>query len=271
MNKRVYFIFLITIAFFSCKKKCEAIVDFHENGKDKIVLLYPDCNNKTTFKKITYYDNGQTSSKGFIKSGLKNGEFKKWSKDGVLLATWQMEKDKQVGLTECWYENGIKKSETFFINGIRNGNYKAWNKDGKLLLKGIFNDNERNGRWEIYSENGHQKIDYYKNGELNGKTYEYIVKKNDTSYIAGQYKNGKENGLWKWFNEDSILVETINYEKGKQNGEHIMYFNNGKIRIRGFLVDDKYDGKLNMYDSLGNKIKKMTFDNGKLLDEKKYR
>ena len=248
--------FLVLISFISCDNECEDIVDFYDSGNKKVILSYPDCNDKNTYLKITYHENGQISSKGFIKSNLKNGLFQKWSDSGVLLAKWRMQDNLEVGLTECWYENENKKSETNFKNGIKSGNYKAWDKNGKLILKGNFKEDKRQGKWEIYSENGNWKIENYNNGKLHGIAFEYIVKENDTSYVAGQYRNGKENGKWKWFNKDSLLVETIDFQKGKHNGEHRMYYTNGNFKVKGYLIDHKYNGDLFMFDSLGNRIKK---------------
>lgn len=270
-NKRLSIYFFLVVLSISCDRQCEAIVDFYDNGNKKVVLSYPDCTDKNTYLKSSYHDNGQISSRGFITSGLKNGLFKRWSVNGVLLAKWQMQDNLEVGLTECWYENGNKKSETNFKNGKKNGNYKAWDENGKLVLNGDFKEDRRQGAWTICSESGNWKIENYNKGKLHGVAYEYIVKQNDTAYIAGHYRNGKEDGLWKWFNEDSLLVETIQFKNGKHNGEHKMYYSNGNIKIKGYLKDHKYDGNLFMYDSIGNTIKQMTFDNGKFLNEKSYR
>ncbi len=268
-NKVNLLVLLLIIS--SCNNKCDFVSEIHKNGNNKLVIEYPDCNNKNTYKLTKYFENGTIEYEGNIKNNKKNGIFKKWSRQGKLVEKFDMQNDKRNGLTECWYENGVKKSETYFINDSKQGPYQAWNNNSKLILKGEFNANDRNGEWKIYNDNGNWKRDFYKNGILDGYSFEYIVKENDTSYIVGQYKSGKENGLWKWFDNDSILTETLYYEHGVENGEHILFHKNGEIGSKGILVNGKPEGTFNMYDSIGNKTKMMVFENGILVNEKNYR
>jgi antitoxin component YwqK of YwqJK toxin-antitoxin module len=262
---------VLILTFLSCENKCEIVTDFHKNGFAKTVVYYPDCNNKTTYRLLNYYKNGKVRSEGFVKNNEKDGIFKKWSKDGILIEKFEIQNNKRDGITECWFENGAKKSETYYENGLKQGKYKAWYSNRKLMLEGKFDADERTGEWNIYSNEGNWKKDNYRNGKLNGFSFEYIVEEKDTSYIVGQYKNGKESGLWKWFDNDSLLTESLLYKNGSGNGEHILYHKNGRIKSKGIILNEKPDGIFNMYDSNGVRIKKMVFENGILKNEENYR
>ena len=73
-------------------------------------------------------------------------------------------------------------------------------------MQGTYISYEKNGGWIIVT---------YKNDTLSGPTVEHLIDSGVTHIIEGQYHQGKETGLWKWFNKDSILNQTAVYEDGK--------------------------------------------------------
>jgi|TARA_B100000768_G_C10935626_1_gene231483 antitoxin component YwqK of YwqJK toxin-antitoxin module len=72
--------------------------------------------------------------------------------------------------------------------------------DGKIIL------------WEIWSEKGLlEAILTMTDGVPNGPSKRY---KDGFLLFEGNLKDGKEDGLWKFFNEDGTLKDTKTYKDG---------------------------------------------------------
>lgn len=249
MNRQtnIFIIILTLILLTACQNDCKVVKEKFENDKDKVVEYYSDCNDTTTFKRQTFYEKGQISSEGHVIKGVKNGQFKSWSEDGILTAEWEMIDGKEHGFIQCWYDNGDKKREAILNKGIKNGVCKDWYKDGDFIMR------------------------TYKNDTLWGNTYEYLVDSIKTVHVIGQYENGLETGLWKWFDKDSILYQTATLSNGEYTGEYIRYYKNGSVELKGYQINDQYEGNVTYYDDKGNVTKIINYRDGIKQSEKNYR
>ena len=68
---------------------------------------------------------------------------------------------------------------------------------------------------------------YYKNGQLKSK---------------GNFKDNKQDGLWKWYYDDGQLKSKVNYKDGKEDGLSDFYYKNGQLKQKANSKDDKPDG-----------------------------
>ena len=111
-------------------------------------------------------------------------------------------------------------------------------------------------------ENGNPKVvKYYnkKKGELQ-LDKEIIYYENKTRKMEGTFKEEKREGIWKaWYDNGSLWSEG-EYKGGKRNGIGIAYHPNGKKYIEGKYLDDIRIGKWTFYDTTGNIIKQVNFD-----------
>ena len=81
-------------------------------------------------------------------------------------------------------------------------------KKGTLCrMSGFIEDGKMTGLWTVYNsgENVAMEVSYL-NGELNGpcKGYHY----EGELHCTFGYKNGKRDGIWKWFKEDGSLEKS---------------------------------------------------------------
>lgn len=199
----------------SCKNECEEIIETFDNGNKQDVRIYPDCNNKSDFKRLIYFENGKLENECHYINNEENGEFKRWNRQGVLIEKWNIKDGKETGHIQCWYDNGNPKREMQRVKGIDQGEYVEWFENGGVSIKGTYENGLKSGHWTFYNENNERIERYYKNDILDGETYELAIDSTSKIHVIGQYKNGKENGIWKWFNTDSILFQTALYENGK--------------------------------------------------------
>jgi antitoxin component YwqK of YwqJK toxin-antitoxin module len=209
------FIIQITLSFISCDNKCIDISKTYENGNKKFVDVYPDCNNKNEFKRYIYFENGKLQNEGTYVNNLEQGTFKRWNRKGILIEKWEFINGIETGHVECWYPDGKKKKELYLDKGVENGEFKGWDENGELIEHGFYENGKQKGKWIFVKESGTKLERTYKNDTLTGETYEYIVDSSNIIHVIGQYKKGAETGLWKWFNEDSILYQTVTYKNGE--------------------------------------------------------
>ena len=267
---RISFISILGLLFLaSCKHECRVIKEYYDNSKEKVVFVYPDCNDKTYYKRLHFYENGQMSSEGYLKNGKKIGKFKSWAENGNQTADWEVLDGKENGYIQCWYDNGTKKRERTLDRGIDIGNFKEWYENGKPSCEGNYVKGKKNGTWKYWKENGTWKIRNYKNDTLNGPTKEHIIDSTSIKLVSGQYLNGKEVGLWKWFDKDSVLYQTAIMTGGEYTGEFIEYYKDRKVKSKGNLIDSNYEGDVTYYDEEGNITKTEHYKNGKLQHYKK--
>ena len=269
MNNFHYISILGLLFFTSCKQECRVVKEYYDKSKEKEVFVYPDCNDTTYYKRLHFYKNGQLSSEGCFKNGEIFGKFKSWAENGNQTADWEILDGKENGFIQCWYDNGIKKRETTLDKGIKNGKLKEWDENGKQICEGNYVRGKMVGTWKYWEEDGTWKIRNYKNDTLNGPTIEHLIDSTSIKLVSGQYLNGQEVGLWKWFNRDSILYQTAIMTDGKYTGEFIEYYEDGKVKSKGNLIDSNYDGALTYYDEDGNITKIEQYKNGKLQPDRK--
>jgi serine phosphatase RsbU (regulator of sigma subunit) len=73
----------------------------------------------------------------------------------------------------------------------------------------------------------------------------------------GHYKDGKKHRLWKTYHHTSKLKSEIIYVDDKPDGKARFYNADGKIMLEGELDNHKLIGEYFVYDSNGNRIKRI--------------
>jgi antitoxin component YwqK of YwqJK toxin-antitoxin module len=133
-----------------------------------------------------------------------------------------------VGHWVRWYRNGQKESEGAYRDtlrrqsnswNIRVGPWTEWHKNGQKKSKGSYIESAhsnvwREGVWTYWNEDGSintEKSGIYKAGKriapLDGLATSHHP--NGEKESEGEYKNGKKEGLWTYWNEDG----SIDHEK----------------------------------------------------------
>ncbi len=126
-----------------------------------------------------YYDDGVLSAEGqYVKKNVKQGLWKYYGVDGILLKTinyqngthqgrtttyWRNGKiaeeidfvnDQMEGLWAQYFENGGTKMKCKMVSDKRNGLFYVNHPNGKLYMKGYYKDNLKIGPWEFYDDKG---------------------------------------------------------------------------------------------------------------------
>ena len=274
LNMRTISLVLLLILFSCSQPEIRKVIRKHPNGKPEVVLYYKDKKDKSNFRKEVFFASGKLSYKGQFKNKIKDGQW-----------IWYFENGKKKD--QCFYENGFYKDTVYhwYDNGrLRqleilpkhkvksddcsncNGKIIRFNKVGRKTEELNALNNKLNGERIIYEANGDWIKGTYKNDVLHGPSYEHRHDEDGKIIlVAGNYKNDFETGKWKWFNKDSVLIESVEYKNGKCNGKFFAYYPSGKIKEKAFLIDDEFDGKYYYFDENGKQTKMEVYQKGKLM------
>jgi antitoxin component YwqK of YwqJK toxin-antitoxin module len=265
MKNRLVFVLVGIALLSSCKNECKKVKETYPNGKPKTVFIYPDCSDTTCFQVQHFNDMGLKYDEGYIRNGKEDGLFKTWYDNGKQSAEWEMRNGKGEGYVQCWYEDGKLKKTAFVDNDLENGLVRTCSENGNWKSEGYVLNDKRNGPWVNLRKDGQWNIRTYKYDMLEGPTIEYNIDSTGNFFVIGQYENDKESGLWKWYDNDTILYQAIMYGNGFYNGEFMDYYKNGKISVKGVYKNNEYEGAVYSYDESGKLLQIDKYANGKLI------
>ncbi|MEO6524717.1 MAG: toxin-antitoxin system YwqK family antitoxin [Mucilaginibacter sp.] len=83
---------------------------------------------------------------------------------------------------------------------------------------------------------------YLKGVPFTGKTYELYDNGDTAKTIC--YKNGKEDGLTRWWHPNKQLAQERFFVNGWKQGLHKGWWPNGKIQFEYHFVNDEYEGEV---------------------------
>jgi antitoxin component YwqK of YwqJK toxin-antitoxin module len=84
----------------------------------------------------------------------KNGKWKEFNKDAVLVAEGNYLYDLKQGVWREYYETGELLIEEVYNQGILHGRYAAYHLNGKVMSEGQYVSGNREGYFHIYDEDG---------------------------------------------------------------------------------------------------------------------
>ena len=178
-----------------------------------------------------------------------------------------------------YYVNGNVFLKSTMLNNNLEGMAHYYYENGGIKEEGKYQNNIRKGKWTFYYPNGNiQKIyEYTDSGPLVLEAYNYageatVLDKNgnfktefsvylqcDKYEASGQIKNGRKDGVWKFFASPnaSLPISTETYKEGnfiKGDGKNEGYTEKPRIGLTNFYATEN----LNLLDNLlgcpGNSI-----------------
>ena len=199
------------------------------------VGIHREYNDDGTVKNASLYnDNGVLISQGIVnEDGSRNGPWKDFSADGVVIA------------------------EGNYTDSRRSGAWKFYNAAGKLEQAGSYNNGRIDGTWRWYYPEGEllREEDYYQ-GKRDGQYTEFT--RTGEIIARGTYTDGERNGEWKLTSGDN--TEEGNYLLGLRDGTWKAYYPDGKIRFKGDYNQGNPDGHHVIY-----------YENGRIKEERYYK
>jgi len=279
---------------------------WHANGqlkthytyiKDQIEGIYTYYDSVgTTIKTETYKksilegvtsefnENGTLHITTEYKKGLKEGLQKEFIEGVVLIEQRTFKKDSLDGEWTSWHDNGTQKVVRVYKNGSPRGNWTFYDEKGAWMREQQYKKGLADGIWTFYDREGFKVFHYYTLGELvaeyteakwpNGQIKEEPPTFNKEGQLHGtrigywadgstrytmDYKKGKKDGDEIRYDSTGVLIFEVRYDKGIRNGMEKEYYSNGNPKRLAKYKDNKLNGKTELFDSLGVKTETIAY------------
>lgn len=191
----------------------------------------------------------------------KNGLYREWNKDDVLVLSVNYKRREYNGLCESWHSNGQMSERSNWKEGKCNGLYEEWYESGRLRVRINFKNGIRNGLREVWISTG-QIIERsnYKDGKRDGLYEEWFA----SGQIMGRcnYKDGKLNGLYEAWHENGQIYKKCNYKDEEPEGLYESWYENGQIEVRRNYKNGKLNGLYEVWQENGQIIERNNYKSG---------
>jgi antitoxin component YwqK of YwqJK toxin-antitoxin module len=208
------------------------------------------------------YPNGSVSGEGMIKNGKPDGYWRSYYVTGIKKSEGRYTSFKLDSIWLFYDQVGDTTDRINYLFGKKNGYYYKYKKDPAtglyLWSKELFAGDRKEGTAFIYFPEGKiQQTISYNAGKKEGYSKEYD-------------KNGNVITLMEYNNDFLVSREKINRtdNKGLKQGNWLEFYPDGKKKTEKFYRDDLLHGYYKEYDSEGNLVLTMLYDNGAIVKSK---
>jgi antitoxin component YwqK of YwqJK toxin-antitoxin module len=209
---------------------------------------------------------GQGDNKTDV-NGLKQGEWKKFHKNGMLSKVGKFKDDQPIG-EWLYYFNTGKMMAKLTHSGVESYSI-SFHKTGGPQSIGKFVNQKKDSTWVYYDLDGYKiATDYFVEGLKNRISYVYYP----SGKVAEEkeYRNDFEQGAWNMFWENGDKKKTATYVNGALEGQAVFYNSEGKRSISGFYYHNLRDKAWLFFNEDGNTIKKKEqYNKGVRIDDGK--
>ncbi len=223
---------------------------------------------------------------------VKHGLFEEWDCEGTLLRKINFSYGKLDGIFRKFYPNGAIKLEGTYINLLKEGKWVLYGINGEIQYQCVFSsdtivtndvDLVKNKDFMTvnlfeYSVNYENKdtlaTECYPNNQLKRKAYfddngnllqVKIWYENGQLSNEKNYENGSPAGIWKSWNQDGKIIQTIEYINKDISKVKIYRLYSEILMMEGIMVNGEKDGVWYEYENDGKLYQKVKYENGKFI------
>ncbi len=146
--------------------------------------------------------------------------------------------------------------------GKKQGAWEKKDEKGHIIYKGFFTDNIPQGKFTYFDTTG--KVRAITEFSQNGTNAYTIMFEKGFKASEGLFISEKKHGVWKYFNQDSVVIAEENYENGVPQGIWKTYYGNGQLLEEMPYVNGVKEGTWMQYFYDGKLKTKATYKNGLL-------
>jgi antitoxin component YwqK of YwqJK toxin-antitoxin module len=210
-----------------------------------------------------FFDNDMVKLEGTYKDNLKNGYFKEYDKNGLLVSIKKYVNDieeaqavetSKLVVKSDYYPNGQVKIVATYRGDVPEGVRREFDQTGKITQGYVFkngavvgegittNDGLKDGSWKEYYDGGKLRaVGAYDKGKQVGE-WIYYYPDGKVEQRGKFSKNGKYEGNWKWFYPDGSLKRDEAYLNGVLDGPSVEYDELGNVILQGEYIEGLEDG-----------------------------
>jgi antitoxin component YwqK of YwqJK toxin-antitoxin module len=148
-------------------------------------------------------------------------------------------------------------------SGKKQGHWIKLDKDKKKVYDGNFTNDLPTGKFTYYYPTGEVRAltVFSKNGSI-ARTQMFNIAGKIIG--EGKYVNEKKDSLWKFYDEEGVLLSTENYKDGQKDGKSKIFYRNGQLAEERNWKADVLDGPRTKYFDDGQIKYKGQYINGKV-------
>ena len=186
-------LFLILIFAFSCKNDSASVAKAAPSA-DLAGFTIVDFPNSKMQKAIRVDASGNTVEEGELLDGKKTGTWVEYHNS----------------------KNLVVKTITNYVDGMKNGIWMQVGKNNRVEAYGYFANDQKDGIWLTYNFSRREVEEHYKNGKLHGfrRTF-YSTGKDGVVKEEVEFKNGVQDGVYRYYLEDGTISIEYVYKDGK--------------------------------------------------------
>lgn len=182
---------------------------------------------------------GQKAASGMMKNGKKDGEWKFWTANGVLIEVSNFRDGELDGKSSEYYGEKWLKKETNYRNGQRDGLTRLFDENGHLYQTKNYRNDELDGEYTEYT--------WYNNREMPLVKYNFRDGKKE-----GKYQEWHTNGQIRaeaTFRSDTLFTDVeVTYSNGYKTKAGDSYYcaELRNTRIFAMLGESKFEEELEL-------------------------
>jgi uncharacterized protein len=222
------------------------------------VGIHREYNDDGTVKNASLYnDNGVLISQGIVnEDGSRNGPWKDFSADGVVIAEGNYTDSRRSGAWKFYNAAGKLEQAGSYNNGRIDGTWRWYYPEGELLREEDYYQGKRDGQYTEYTRTGEIITrGTYTDGERNG---EWKLTSGDNTE-EGNYLLGLRDGTWKAFYPDGKIRFKGDYNQGNPDGHHVIYYENGRIKEERYYKNGLRTKTWKKYSEEGDVVLTITY------------
>lgn len=224
-----------------------------------------------------FYDSWVVKSEGVFKDDKKNGYFKTYDEEGMLLTVKKYVNDVEqieapeltsLSLKTDYYPSGKVKTVASYNGNTPEGVRREYNEEGKITAGYIFKkgiltgegivdeEGDKQGAWKEYYEDGTLRStgSYIKNKPVG--EWKYYFENGKLESVGKYTQKGALDATWRWYYDNGTLRRQQSYIAGLEDGEYEEYDETGKQIVKGQYIEGLEEGEwitdFGYYKEIGN-------------------
>jgi antitoxin component YwqK of YwqJK toxin-antitoxin module len=222
----------------------EQILYYTTTGTVLKKIIYKD--NKLEGANIGYHPNGKVKKTGRYAADLYVGVWIEYYDNGQILDSGAYNNEgASFGKWVSYHKNGkLKQVTTYDAKGKKLGDVKEYDVDGTLSVSYVYADSKLTA-YTFYDKKG----TVVSSGKEKGGVliYKAYYPDGKTLSAEGTFKNGLQEGEWKFYNANNYLESKNQYAKGELDGLCVNYYSTGVVQSEKKYKNGSGDGLYKSY------------------------
>lgn len=140
-------------------------------------------------------------------------------------------------------DSSLHKVENYKM-GLKQGLFLQFSTRSTLISEEYFDNDLPEGLARNYTNAGIvETVNFYHKGKLEGIQKKYYENRRDNLSELSNYKNGKKEGISKWFDLEGNVIAEYNYQNGLLDGAQRSFYQSGQLRSIDHFIKNQYEGE----------------------------